>query len=435
MNVLIVTIGSRGDVQPFLALALGLKNAGHQVTLATCERFRAFVEKNGISYGFICDDLMKIIDSADGKALMEDTTNILRIIAATIRMKRQVAPAQRKTVEDTWTVAKTVKPDILLFHPKAVLGPAIAEKLKIPAILATPVPMIVPTGEFPCVGFPDLPIGRWYNRLGYSVVNWFIKKSAAKDVRAWRSQTDTPVRRTNVDYLRDQDGKPIPALHPISETVVPRPSDWPASSVMTGYWFLNREETWQPPQALMSFLADGPPPIYVGFGSMSGRNPARLGEMIIEALKQSGHRGILAKGWGGLTASRFPDSILMIDEAPHDWLLPQVAAVIHHGGAGSTAAGLRAGKPTLICPFFADQPFWGKTVHHLGAGPKPIPQKKVTTEKLVGAIDQLMSDEGMRRNAERIGNSLRDEDGVKNAVAFVETVAGASTGTGSSDAT
>ncbi|WP_419910962.1 glycosyltransferase [Hoeflea sp.] len=423
MNILIVTIGSRGDVQPYVALAKGLLEAGHAVTLATCERFRDFIESHGITYGYISDDLMKIIDSDEGKALMEDTTNIFRTISAMIRMRKQVAPLQRRAVEDSWAVAQAVEPDVVLFHPKALLGPAIGEKLAIPSVLATPIPMIVPTGEFPCVGFADLGLGGWYNRLGYRIVNYFIKVSAGKDVRAWREATGTPVKRVNVDYLADQDGKPIPALHAISEHVVPRPGDWPETAIMSGYWFLDAEENWQPPDALRDFLSDGPAPIYIGFGSMAGRNPERLASAVIEALQVTGYRGILASGWGGLQASDLPDNVLMIDQAPHDWLFPRVAAVVHHGGAGSTAAGLRAGKPALVCPFFADQPFWGKTVRRLGAGPEPIPQKQLTPDNLANAFDRLMLNDRMRARALDIGEKLRSEDGVATAIAFIEKIA------------
>lgn len=423
MKILILTIGSRGDVQPYVALGKGLKAAGHDVTLATCARFREFIESHGISYGHISDDLMKIVDSDEGKALMEDTTNIVRTVSAMIRMRRQVAPLQRQAIEDSWAIAQELMPDLVIFHPKAVLGPAIGEKLGIPCILASPIPMIVPTGEFPCVGFADLGLGGWYNRLGYRIVNFFIKASAGKDVRAWREATNTPVKRVNLDYLTDQDGNPIPALHAISEHVLPRPADWPRTAIMSGYWFLDGEEGWQPSQELNNFLSSGPPPIYVGFGSMAGRNPERLGNAVVEALLKTGQRGLLASGWGGLQASDLPDDVFMIDQAPHDWLFPRVAAVVHHGGAGSTAAGLRAGKPTLVCPFFADQPFWGKTVRRLGAGPQSIPQKQVTAGNLANAFDQLIHNARMRKRAAAIGERLRAEDGVATAVAFIEKIA------------
>lgn len=420
MKILLLTIGSRGDVQPYVALGKGLKAAGHDVTVATCSRFRGFVEDEGLKYGYISDDILKIVDSDQGKALMEDTTGILKIIAANIKMVRQVAPLQHQIVTESWEVARNVQPDVICFHPKALLGPAIGEKLGIPAILTSPIPLLVPTGEYPCIGFPKLRIGRWYNRMTYWIVHRMIKIFGRPYIRKWRKETGTPARRHNLDCLIDQNGRLLPALHGYSGHVAPRPSDWPDTAIASGYWFLDATDGWDPPDDLQAFLDAGPPPIYIGFGSMSGRNPKRLGSAVIAALQRSGQRGILASGWGGLDADDLPETVFMIDQAPHAWLFPKVAAVVHHGGAGSTAAGLRAGRPTLVCPFFADQPFWGETVHALGAGPAPIRQKNVTAEYLAKAFDQLVNDREMRSAAATIGEKLQAEDGIGNAVAFIE---------------
>ncbi len=420
MKILLLTIGSRGDVQPYVALGKGLKAAGHEVTVATCSRFQGFIEDHGLHYGHISDDILKLIDSDQGKALMEDTRGILRIVAANLKLARQVGPIQHRMVQESWEVAQSVMPDVVCFHPKAILGPAIGEKLGIPAILASPVPMLVPTGETPCIGFPKLPLGRLYNRMTYGIVHAMIRVFAGPYVRAWRKKTGTPAPRRNLDCLRDQAGRFFPALHAYSGHVVPRPLDWPKTAIVSGYWFLDADDTWEPPDDLRAFLNDGPAPIYVGFGSMSGRDPKRLGNAVIEALRRTGQRGIFATGWGGIDADTLPDTVFMIDEAPHDWLFPRMAAVVHHGGAGSTAAGLRAGRPTLICPFIADQPFWGATVHALGAGPAPIAQKKVTAENFAVAFDQLINDKEMRSAAAAVGAQLRLEDGIDKAVTFIE---------------
>jgi sterol 3beta-glucosyltransferase len=191
---------------------------------------------------------------------------------------------------------------------------------------------------------------------------------------------------------------------------------------MTGYWFLNRTEDWAPPPELEAFLDAGPPPVYVGFGSMAGRNPERLANIVIEALQKAAVRGIIATGWGGLKARDLPETILQIEQVPHEWLFPRVAAVIHHGGAGTTAAGLRAGKPATIVPFFGDQPFWGQRLHELGVGADPIPQKKLTVEKLVSALNDVLSTPEMARNAEILGEKIRREDGIANAVGLIEKI-------------
>ncbi len=174
---------------------------------------------------------------------------------------------------------------------------------------------------------------------------------------------------------------------------------------------------------LVDFLQSGPAPVYIGFGSMAGRNPQQRGEIAVQALEQSGQRGVLLTGWGGLQPHDLPHSVLAVDSVPHDWLFPRMAAVVHHGGAGTTAAGLRAGKPTVIAPFFGDQPFWGRRVAELRVGPDPIPQKRLSVENLVGAIRLAVGDQAMHRRAEELSQQIRAEDGIGRAVELVDRFA------------
>jgi sterol 3beta-glucosyltransferase len=169
----------------------------------------------------------------------------------------------------------------------------------------------------------------------------------------------------------------------------------------------------------MAFLDGGPPPVYIGFGSMGGRNPEQAGAIALEALAQSGQRGIVASGWGGIKTSDVPANVHLISAIPHRWLFPRMAAVVHHGGAGTTAAGLAAGVPNIIVPFMGDQPFWGKRVADLGVGPAPIARKQLTTQRLAEAIKQATSDAVMRQRAHDLGQKICAEDGVANAVEFV----------------
>jgi UDP:flavonoid glycosyltransferase YjiC (YdhE family) len=209
-------------------------------------------------------------------------------------------------------------------------------------------------------------------------------------------------------------------LYPYSPAVLPTPADWDASSVATGYWFLPRDGDWQPDPALVDFLASGPPPVYVGFGSMPSEDAAAKTQVVLDALAQAGQRGVVATGWGGLTLANAPRDVFALDAAPHDWLFPRMAAVVHHGGAGTTAAGLAAGAPTVICPFFGDQPFWGRRVAALGVGPAPIPQKKLTAARLAAALRTVAEDAAMRMRAQTLGEAIRSEDGVGRAVALLE---------------
>jgi sterol 3beta-glucosyltransferase len=202
--------------------------------------------------------------------------------------------------------------------------------------------------------------------------------------------------------------------------VIPPPPDWDETSIATGYWFLERDEQWQPDPALQTFLQAGPPPVYIGFGSMPSQDAEAKLQVILAALAQTGARGIVATGWGGLAAAETPDTVYLLESAPHDWLFPQMAAVVHHGGAGTTAAGLRAGVPTIVCPFFGDQPFWGRRVAALGVGPAPIPQRRLTAKRLGAALESTLQDKAMHRRAQQLGELIRREDGVGRAIALIE---------------
>jgi sterol 3beta-glucosyltransferase len=211
-------------------------------------------------------------------------------------------------------------------------------------------------------------------------------------------------------------------LYGFSPSVIPKPVDWDSNIHVTGYWLLDSGSDWTPPSDLVEFLAGGTPPIYIGFGSMSNRNPEETANLCLQALAQTKQRAIMLSGWGGLQKSNLPDTVFMIDSVPHSWLFPRVGAVVHHGGAGTTAAGLRAGVPSIIIPFFGDQLFWGQRIAELGVGPEPIPRKKLTVERLTQAIQQAVTDESMRQCASNLGAKIQAEDGIAGAVSVVQNI-------------
>ncbi|NES24757.1 MAG: glycosyltransferase family 1 protein [Symploca sp. SIO3E6] len=423
MNVLIVTLGSRGDVQPYVALGNGLKEAGHQVTVCTSAVFQSFITNHGLDYGYMNDELIQLMGSDAGREAMENTNNLWGTMKTTIKLFKRVKPLFRQTLHDIWHTAQAVNPDVIILASKAaVLAESIADKLEIPLLMSMPFPQFVPSAQMPSLGFPELKIGAWYNRLTYRLVHGMVGlySSIPKEFR--HQVLQLPPKPKHLGILHRADGSLIPLLHCYSEQVVPRPTDWYDSAYVNGYWFLNQQDEWQPSAELSRFLAAGEAPIYIGFGSMAGRNPQRLAQISLEALQATNQRGILATGWGGLQVSHLPETIFKLDQAPHDWLFPRVSAVVHHGGAGTTAAGLRAGCPTIICPFFGDQPFWGRRVQALGVGSKPIPQKQLTAKKLAQAIREVTLNSSLRQQAKMLGEKIRAEDGIKNAIAIIETV-------------
>ncbi|MEP7291321.1 MAG: glycosyltransferase [Chloroflexota bacterium] len=410
MKITILTAGSQGDIQPFVALALGLQAAGEEVTLCTGRRYAAFVTRYGLNFAPMNDDFLNFADTDEGRAAVDGGSKFGLI--------NKVKPLIRKMLDDQWQAAQHSQ--AIIYHPKTLGAPYIAEKLAIPVFMSIPLPLYTPTRAFPSPILPQsLRLGGIFNRLSYSVIH-LIKLPYMGVINDWRASIGLPKRSWRADDLSRADGTPVPVLYSYSPAVVPTPPDYPASTHVTGYWFLDAAPGWQSPADLQAFLDAGAPPVYVGFGSMTGADPQAKARLVVDALHQAGQRGVIASGWGGLQASDLPDDIFMLDRAPHDWLFPRTAAVVHHGGAGTTAAGLRAGKPTVICPFFGDQPFWGQWVCQLGVGTQPIPQKRLTVESLANAIRAAVTNPDICRRAEALGAQIRAEHGVANAVHIIQ---------------
>jgi sterol 3beta-glucosyltransferase len=410
MHILISTFGTQGDIQPFIALGNGLMAAGHTVTVCTSEDYRALVETHGLGYAFMDNALLHL-----SRAVLDGQGN-------TVALMRQMGPAMQRTIEDEWRAAQAIGPDVIVYHPKMLGSYHIAEKLGIPLLMAIPLPCYTPTRAFPHPFLATLRLGGWFNRLSYPIVGLSSAMFIGMTNRFRTRALGLPPQRRLADLLVRADGSPIPILYPYSPALLPVPADFPQHVHVTGAWFLERPAAWRPDAALERFLDAGPPPVYVGFGSMSGKQAAGRARIVLEALAETEQRGLLARGWGGLEAAELPDTVHVIDTVPHDWLFPRMAAVVHHGGAGTTAAGLRAGKPTVICPFLGDQGFWGMLVHARGVGPQPIPQRRLTVPRLAAAISAAVHDPGMEQRAAELGVQLQMEYGVAKAVALIERV-------------
>lgn len=420
MKIFILTLGTRGDVQPYVALGQGLQAAGHTVVLCTCSSFQSFVSDCGLQYGFMNDGFIEFMSTDIARDAMENVNNVWAGMRYACRMWKQSASLQRSAIADGWLSAQQAAPDLILFHPKTLVGAAFAEKMGVPSMMAFYLPLYAPTSEKPAPGFPRWNLGGWYNRLTYAMIYRITMLMTGSVIREWRMENQLSPLSPRYDILHTRTRNPIPILYGFSPQVISVPSDWPGHVKATGYWFLNRREPWEPSAELLQFLEAGEPPVYVGFGSISGRNPERMARIIIEGLQLAKARGVLAMGWGGLSVANCPETIHTIKAVPHDWLFPRMAAIAHHGGAGTTAAGLRAGRPAIICPFFGDQPYWGRRVRELGVGCNPIPQKKLTPQNFAAAVREAIANPSILANAAALGEKLRRENGVANAVAFIE---------------
>lgn len=214
----------------------------------------------------------------------------------------------------------------------------------------------------------------------------------------------------------------VPIMHGFSSQLVPRPRDWGDHLTVTGYWFLEDTPGWKPQRELAEFMDAGDAPVYVGFGSMKTRQPSSTARIVLKALERANKRAVFQGGWAGLHDVEFPSSVFKLDAVSHDWLFSRSAALIHHGGGGTTGTGLRSGTPTITIPFYADQPFWGHRVAAIGAGPPPISRKRLAVEVLSETIQVATNSIGIKTRASQIGEQIRVENGIANAVAFITRV-------------
>lgn len=413
MRIAIVTSGSRGDVQPYIALGKGLQETGYDVRLLGSSDFESLIAGAGLTFRGMGPNIQAIIENETWSQALEQGHFLLILRQMRTEMKgvaAQLADQLPELLRDS---------DLILTGMGGIGGVfPIAEHFSIPVMEAYVFPFTA-TGAFPSPLFSNLPHNSVVNRLSFHLTHqMFWQSSKAVDV-AVRAKLGKQ-RGSFWGPFRGRMKQSSPVLYGYSSAVLPRPSDWEERYHVTGYWFLDEPNDWEPPAELLAFLQAGSPPVYIGFGSMKNRNPQETGMMALEALARSGQRGILASGWGGLQPSDLPDTVHLISAMPHSWLFSRMTAVVHHGGAGTTAAALRAGVPSIVIPFMGDQPFWARRVAELGVGPAPIPRKQLTAERLAEAINRAVVDDAMRRRAADLGRQIRREDGVATAVAIVE---------------
>ena len=407
MKITILTYGSRGDVQPFLPLSLGLMKKGHPVKLAAPLRFKDLIEGHGINFVALAGDPQEL-----SRRLNDAGHNFIKIIRELMSHAIEIGANVLRQTEDACSDA-----DLIIHSFTHLVGAhTLAREKNIPDIHIQPFPMFSPTGDYPNVTLPNLRL-RSLNRFTHIIsqkIIWWASKSGFEQVRR---RAGLPQREL---YWPFEDKPPhlrTPILCAWSPSVLPPSSDWPPHVYVTGYYFHSLNHSFQPPAELESFLKAGKPPVCITFGSMVNRDAERIDRVVRESLRQSDNRGIILSGWSGIR-DRSSQGRLYLETTPHDWLLPHCKMVVHHGGAGTTSAGLRAGIPNVVVPFTADQPFWGKRIQAIGAGPKPILVKNLSVERLTRAMAEAESD-AVRERAQVIGQEIRSEDGIGNALKLI----------------
>lgn len=397
-RVALLTTGTHGDVVPYLGLGQRLTAAGHTVTVGTTGRFASMVTSAGLAFHELpSSDPREVAATEQGQSASRAG------FRGTLSATRTAADIMRRPVPAM--IAAASQADVVLCTAAtSLLAAPIAEAHRLPCVALA----LQPTEPTRCHGpimLGGRNLGGWLNR---AVPRLFIRlgtRAFTGLIRSVRDQLNLPAVPA-LGY-RPQD---LTVLHGISPTVYPRPTDWRPGVDVVGYWWPPQVASdWQPDPALADFLDRGPAPVYIGFGSMGAGHGQRLSKAIQRALHLTGQRAIVSRGWADLAVDA--PNVLMVDDVPHQWLFPRVAAVVHHAGAGTTAAGLRAGVPTIPVPFGYDQPFWARRLTDLGVAPHALPGKKLQGNRLADAIRAALDNPTHRDTATDIANHLRDEDG------------------------
>ena len=416
MKIVITAAGSQGDVAPYAGLGVRLRDAGHEVALATHESFAPLVRECGLAFSRLpggrygAPSLSSSAAGAPGRSTEPTGRSLMGKAAAFIRELGQ-------------GIVDAAGPGtglLLLSVTTAPLGWQVAEAMGIPSVGVYLQP-VAPTSEFPPAVGGVGSLGRWGNRAAGRLSVRVADRMYAAPVKQLRARLGLPVAGSAA-VRRRQERAGWPVLHGFSQVLVPRPADWRPGLDIVGNWWPHHQAGYRLPGELEDFLASGPPPVFIGFGSMAGGDGDRLSEIAVQALRQARVRGVLQRGRAGLGAAS--DDVITIGEVPHACLFPRMAAAVHHAGAGTTAAGLRAGVPAVPVPVTADQPFWARRTAALGAATNPIRFKDLSASRLADAITTVITDKSYRTQAQAAAATIATEDGAGRVADTIRRLAG-----------
>lgn len=412
MKIRMVSIGSTGDVRPYVLLGQELQRRGHQVTIIAFSAFETMTREAGLTFRPLAGDVNDLM-----ARIMKPGVQGVGFLVQVKKALGQIAPVLLRDLMDAFDGAEAM---ICNFFGSVYYS--VAEKYGIPVVQTQYFPMDM-CDDMPISSAPGWFLPQW-NRGSYRLGYWLIHVLERWLLTRWRRENGMTVPRIHGGPDYDLPGQRVQVVYAMSPLVVPRPAMWGDNIHMSGFWMDTADTPYTPDPALRAFLNDGEPPLYIGFGSMVSGDMDATFAIVTEAVRSTGLRVLLDRGWAGAQVASLPNAHVMTGFVPHSWLFPRTRGVVHHGGAGTTASGLRAGCPTLVIPFGGDQPFWGKRVHALGCGPAPIPREKLTVPALSSALEELATTPAYAEAARAIGEGLRQEQGVVTAADLVEQAFG-----------
>ena len=414
MKATILAPGSRGDVQPYIALGQALSAQGHRCTIVTTMDHGELVRGYGLDVAEIPIHVAAELQQINTRRAVEGGG----IIASFRQFAAIAGRAAQATVQVSLDASRDADVVVANFST-ALLAHGIGQKLGVPIRQAFNVPL-TPTAELPGALLPWLDFGPISRRCGGHLSRlalWLTARTSANqaciDILGVPPAPRLP---------RGHGGLvPGPVLYGFSEALLPRPADWPADVQVTGFWFVEERSGYSAPPDLVDFLSQGPPPVCVGFGSMGTESPETISALVVGAARIAGVRLVLLAGWAGLKPGMLSSEVFALPSVPHSWLYPRCRAVVHHGGAGTTAAALWAGVPAVVVPFHGDQPFWASRVERAGLGPAPIPRRSLTAGRLAAAMGAAVNHHGLQERAAAFGRRVRGERGAQQAATLISS--------------
>lgn len=406
MRLVALTYGTEGDTRPLAALSRALMDCGDEVILLADAGTLGCARDLGVPHDALAGDIRGLLQPGHGiSTVVAGKKGVNATTQALARIANEHAESWMRQVLDVAAGSD----GLIVAGLTAYIGFSAAEKLNIPAIAAGMIPL-TPTSAFPSPFLPPRSVPRWLNRFSYRLIAGLLWRSFGKATNAARAHVGLPPGHKIWVGL--------PTIYGISPTLLPQPPDYPDNAWICGQW-VRPVGRWDPPQALNDFLSAGEPPIYVGFGSMVGFDQRALLDTVIAAV--GGRRALFYPGWSGTDSLQLPANFFILGDTPHDWLFPRTSMVIHHGGSGTTHSAARAGVPSVVVPFAADQFFWAERLQRLGIAPSTARGQRVTAATLSRAIEAAATTE-MRERASALGATMRTEDGLATAVRRINAV-------------
>ena len=411
MKILFLCLGSRGDVQPYVAIGKAAKSLGHQVTICAGKSFQSFVEQNGLNFWECSLDLMAILQTDEGKQVFEE--GLKHPIKAMQYATRVINPLYKKTMIDFYEASQGQ--DVIIFHPKAFGAVDIAEKLGILCISMPPIPIIYPIKAFPNLAITTKNLGGFFNKLTYKLVNLGAESNNIKDINEFREQSLQLKKRKAGAYMTRRNENTLPIIYPISESLFGDVTEFKNEVFLTG--FPKLEDASVLDEETEQFLLNGDKPIVITFSSMPLKNPEAFMKKIIQAIKNSKNRAIILVGNSGIHMGS-EEGVLIKNYLPHDIIFSKAKGILHHGGVGTMAAALRSGVVQVMMPFNVDQPFWANRLYGLGYALKPLKESD-SEDEFINRFQQMSQNEN-KIKAKEIAEILSKEQPNLRAVKQIE---------------